>query len=124
MDSKNKKILIVDDDEKNRLLFKIILGKEGYETIEAENGQEAIIKTIEEKPDVILMDMMMPIMDGYTAVNILKNNEKTKNIPIIILTALDELNENLQNIADTFLTKPVDIKELIFKVKKCINENS
>ena len=123
---KTAKILIVDDDEKNRLLFKLILKKEGYKTVEAENGEEGIKKALEEKPDVILMDVMMPVMDGFTATNFLKNNNRTKHIPIIILTALDKEEskfKDTEKTADDILTKPIDTKELILKIKKYIHEN-
>ena len=115
-----EKILIVDDDEKNRLLFKVILKKEGYETIEAKNGQEGVEKALSENPDVILMDVMMPVMDGFTATETLKNDERTKYIPIIILTALNEREEKLKGIekgANDFLTKPIDTKELLLRIK-------
>jgi len=117
------KILIVDDDERNRLLFKVVLQKEGYEIIEAENGKEGIEIATKEKPDVILMDIMMPEMDGFTATEILKNDEKTKFIPVIMLTALNEREEKLKGIdkgADDFLTKPVDTKELALRVRNNI----
>ncbi len=117
---KKPKILIVDDDERNRLLFKVILKKEGYETIEAENGEEGIKKVLEEKPDVILMDVMMPVMDGFTATKKLKSDDRTKHIPVIILTALNEREEKLKGIesgANDFLTKPVDTKELLLRIK-------
>ena len=120
---KKPKILIVDDDEKNRLLFKLILKKENYETIEAENGEEGIKKALEEKPDVILMDVMMPVMDGFSATEKLKSDNRTKHIPIIILTALDDEESKSNNTtADDVLTKPIDAKELILKIKKCIDE--
>ncbi|RUM49747.1 MAG: two-component system response regulator [Hydrogenothermus sp.] len=123
MQKREAKILIVDDDDKNRLLFKVILRKEGYQTIEAKNGKEGIDKILEEQPDVVLMDIMMPVMDGFTATEILKNDERTKHIPVIILTALSEREEKLKGIekgANDFLTKPVDAQELLLRIRNHI----
>jgi len=116
-----KKILVADDEEQNRLLLKLILEKEGYNVVEAYNGKEAVNKVIQETPDLIVMDVMMPEMTGIEASKILKQKNKTKNIPIIILSALDERNEdinNIKNLVNDIIFKPIDIKKFISKVKK------
>jgi len=108
-------ILIVDDEEFNRDLLCGHAENMGFLTIEASNGKEAIEKAISEKPDVIIMDVLMPVMNGFDATQELKKQDATKYIPIIIATTLDSREEMLKGIslgADDYLTKPIDIKEL------------
>jgi DNA-binding response OmpR family regulator len=91
----------------------------GYETISATNGQEALEKVAAEAPDLILLDVMMPVMDGFTVCCILKDHEETRLIPIIIMTALDAVADRIQGIkagADDFLTKPVHEEELFARI--------
>ena len=121
-EKKLHKILIIDDDSQNRLLLRILLKKFGYEILEAENGKDGIQKAINYNPDLILMDIMMPVMDGFSAISKLKTLEETKNIPIIILTALDE-EEYLDIDIDDFITKPIDTRELLFKIEKVIKNH-
>ena len=83
------KILIVDDDPLNRKLLCSLLAVGAYETIIAMEGKTAVEKARSEHPDLILMDIMMPVMDGYEATAILKKDPDTKDIPIIMITALD-----------------------------------
>ncbi|WCL49907.1 PAS domain-containing hybrid sensor histidine kinase/response regulator [Leptospira sp. GIMC2001] len=114
---KNIKVLVVDDNELNRMLVKRFLDQASTETLIATNGQEAIDIALISKPNLILMDMKMPVMDGYTATRILKSNESTKTIPIIALTAhaLKEEEEAIRrNGCDGFLSKPLD-RNLLFK---------
>ena len=85
----SKKILLAEDDEDNRDLVSFVLQRSrlGAELIIAENGQEAVDKAFEHQPSLILMDMQMPVMDGWTAIPILKGDKRTKSIPIIAFTA-------------------------------------
>jgi len=109
-------ILIVDDVESNRNLLQEYLNKVNLETIEARNGEESLLFAEECQPDLILMDLKMPVMDGYTATKELKNRKKTKHIPVIALTAfsnLDEKQRTESSIFDGYLYKPVDISELL-----------
>lgn len=118
--SNNKKILIADDQEKNVKILAILCKSQGYTTLIARNGLEAVAIAREQKPDLVLMDVMMPEMDGYAATAKLKADEKTCHIPIIIVTALDSREDRLKGIksgADDFLTKPIDIEELRLRLK-------
>lgn len=109
-----KKILVADDSSAIRALaYEILQGT--YEVIMAIDGQDAIEKAIETKPDIILMDIMMPNMDGIQATLQIKNNPKTKNIPVIMLTALTDSDSVLTSYdygADHYLIKPFDIDKL------------
>ncbi len=112
---KRERILIVDDDEFNRELLCGHAEIMGFSAIKAVNGKEAIEKAITEKPDLIIMDVMMPVMDGFDATQTLKAREITKHIPIIIATTLDSREEMFKGIslgADDYLTKPIDTEEL------------
>jgi len=109
-----KKVLIVDDEEPIRLLVFSILGKD-YIVIEASDGGEAISVAHRQKPDLILMDILMPRVDGYTACYRLKNDAVTKAIPVVMLTGVGfELNEKLsrQLGANGYITKPFSPQEL------------
>lgn len=114
------KILIVDDEPLNVDYLEQELEDLGYESVSAANGQEALEKVAAEAPDLILLDVMMPIMDGFTVCRILKGNEETRLIPIVIMTALDGIEDRIKGIeagADDFLTKPVNQRELIARIQ-------
>jgi CheY-like chemotaxis protein len=116
MDETNKKkVLIVDDEPGVRQLVRRILGKD-YAVLEAQDGAEALNMARSHKLDIILMDMMMPKMDGLTACYAIKTNQATKEIPVVMITAVGyDLNKKLsQDImgADGYLTKPFSNKEL------------
>ena len=117
------KILIVDDEPFNVDYLQQELEDLGYTTISATNGQEALEKAAAEAPDLILLDVMMPVMDGFTACRLLKENEATQLIPIIIMTVLREIEDRIKGIeagADDFLSKPVDRRELIARIQTTI----
>jgi two-component system, cell cycle response regulator len=117
------KILIVDDDLLNLKLLSSILAAGAYETITAMEGRTAVEKTRTEHPDLILMDIMMPVMNGYEATEILKQDPDTKDIPIIMVTALDGTEEKLKGLeagADEFLNKPVNAAELMARAKSLL----
>jgi len=109
--SSSLKALIVDDEMTNRLILRSLLKKQGYETIEAENGQHAIDLFRKDRPHMIFMDVMMPIMDGYEATRIIKRESGNHFIPVIFLTAMTD-EESLQACIDVggddFLVKPYD----------------
>jgi len=118
-----KKILIVEDNEKNRTLVKDVLKYHGYEVIEAGNGKEGIKIAKENNPDLILMDIQMPVMSGYDAIKILKNNPETKDIKIIALTsfAMESDKEKIMEEGfDDYLAKPIDIRRLPELAKKVL----
>src|SRR5256712_10184873 len=117
------KILIVDDEPFNVDDLEQELEDLGYETVSAGNGKEAVDKVASEPPDLILLDVMMPVMDGFTACRILKGNEETRLIPIVIMTALDGMEDRIRGIeagADDFLTKPVNPRELIARIQTAL----
>ena len=119
-----KKILIVDDEPNIVKLIKIILNPRNYDIFEATNGLEALEKVKEHMPDIIILDLMMPKMDGYTACRKLKENALTKAIPIIMLTAKRELDDKKKGIslgADDYLTKPFNPNELRARVNALLN---
>ena len=111
-----KTILIVEDEPKNMTLTKDILKISGYETIEAVDGRQGVEKAKSAKPNLILMDIMMPKMDGYAACREIKADPATKNIPVIMLTAVGyDLNKKLakQMGADGYVTKPFSRQQLV-----------
>jgi len=115
------KILIVEDDHLNRRLFRIILESKGYEIIEATNGQEGIEFALQNKPDLIFMDIQMPVMDGLEAIKQLKSHEETRVIPTIALTAF-ALKGDQERIReggfDDYLSKPADMDTLLGVARK------
>lgn len=116
-------LLVVDDVESNLLLIKEILTRKGLDVITAENGYEATITAQEIIPDIILMDIRMPVMDGYEAYGILKANKKTKDIPVIALTASTlsgKDGDKRDMLFEGFLSKPVATKKLFEELKKYI----
>jgi len=117
------KILIVDDEPFNVDYLEQELEDLGYETGSAGNGREAVDKVASDPPDLILLDVMMPVMDGFTACRILKGNDETRLIPIVIMTALDGIEDRIRGIeagADDFLTKPVNPRELIARIQTAL----
>ncbi len=117
------RILLVDDDETILKVFKDILIPNGYSVITAKNGNEAIAVAQSQQPGLILMDIMMPVTDGYTACSILKSDDKTKSIPLIMVTGINyELNKKLSERlnADGYIVKPVSIETLLDTVSKFI----
>lgn len=113
------KILVVDDVVSNVLLLKILLTNEGFQITTASNGEECIEKAKSEKPDLILLDVMMPGISGFDTAVILKKDKETLDIPIIFLTALNnpsELVHGFQVGANDFLTKPFNKEELVMRV--------
>jgi adenylate cyclase len=117
------KILIVDDESLNIDYLEQELEDLGYQTVSATNGQEALVKVATEAPDLILLDVMMPILDGFAVCRILKENEETRFIPVVIMTALGEMEDRIKGTeagADDFLTKPVDPRQLRARILTAI----
>ena len=117
-------ILIVDDVVSNVLLLKVLLSKEKYNILTASGGKEAIAITMEKKPDLILLDVMMPEITGFEVAQKLKDNPETSQIPIIFLTALNSTEDIVNGFhagANDFITKPFNKEELLVRVNHQIS---
>ena len=117
-----KKVLIVDDEPNVRRLSRTILSKK-FDVCEAEDGKQAVEIANAQQPDVILMDMMMPKMDGLTACHLIRKDPATKSIPVIMVTAVGfELNIKLsqQMGANGYVTKPFAPKDLLDKIEQVL----
>ena len=115
--------LIVDDEEMNLKLLEVMLLTMRYLPMKAKNGQEAIEIARTKQPDIILMDIMMPVMNGIEATRVLKSSEQTRDIPIIMTTALRDTTDRIRALeagADDYLSKPFDLTELKLRVKNHI----
>lgn len=118
-------ILVVEDNEQNLVLMRDILTYHGYAVLTARNGEEGVRLAREERPDLILMDMQMPVLDGFTAVNILRRDPGLHGLKIIAVTSFamaGDKEKALQAGCDDYLSKPVDILELRATVKKHLGE--
>jgi len=121
--AKKKKILVVDDEPNIRLLVKNMLGNR-YDVVEAGDGNEAVTKAQEEKPDVVLLDILMPGKDGFTTCNQLKANKATKDIPVVMVTALQhKLDEKLALSlkADGYMRKPFTSEDLLNTIRSVLS---
>jgi two-component system, cell cycle response regulator len=129
-EKRKSKILIVDDVPENVEFVEACLSVEPYDIITASSGKEAIQKLKEEKFDIILLDVMMPEISGYEVCKVVKNNPETQFVPVLMLTALSELEDRIKGIeagADDFLIKPINRLELKTRVKsllkvKCMHD--
>ncbi len=120
-----KLILIIDDEPKNITLLRDLLRVNGYSTNEATNGKEGVELAKTSKPDLILMDIQMPEMDGMEATRILKTDAATRNIPILALSSYAMIGDKERILAagcDGYLAKPFDIKELLKIVAEYLSE--
>ena len=109
-------ILVVEDNEKNRILFRDILQSRGYKTLEAETGEQAIVLLQKERPDLILMDIQLPGKDGITVSKEIKANEATRDIPVFALTsyAMKGDREKMMEAGfDSYMSKPIKVREFL-----------
>jgi DNA-binding response OmpR family regulator len=116
-------ILIVDDQADNREMLATLLGDEGYRTLQAASGMEAMDQIALESPQLILLDVSMPDMDGYAVATLLKADPKTNGIPIIMVTAHTGRGARVVGLhtgVEDYLTKPVDAPELLLKVRNLL----
>ncbi|NSW75160.1 MAG: response regulator [Candidatus Atribacteria bacterium] len=121
------KILIVDDDSDSRKLLHDLLAFFQYEVAEAPNGEEGIRMAAAWKPDLILMDIQMPVMNGLTTIKVLKDNPSTRGIKIIAVTSFamrSEQEEIVRAGVDGYLAKPIHTRELMELVRKIMGERS
>ena len=117
------KILIVEDNEMNRDMLSRRLERKGFTVVMAEDGQKGVDMSKSESPDLILMDLSLPIMDGWQATTNIKSDQDTKDIPIIVLTAhamAGDREKALDAGADEYDTKPIEFKRLLGKIKDYI----
>ncbi|MBU4606057.1 MAG: response regulator, partial [Proteobacteria bacterium] len=111
----NSRVLIVDDEQENLLLMEDLYRQHGAEVIKAHNGLEALALAEKDLPDLILLDVMMPGLDGYEVCRRIKDGEHTQRIPVIMVTGMGAMNNKLKGLdagADDFLNKPVNSAEL------------
>jgi len=117
------KILVVDDSERSRRLLGALLTSEGYDYCEADNGKTALSMACTHEPDIILLDIMMSGMDGYRVAEWLKQKQETKDIPIIMVTALEDQQSRIRGLAagaEEFVSKPVNANELQIRVRNLL----
>lgn len=122
-----QKILIVDDELDTLIPLKRVLEAEDYLVVEASSGMEAIEKTRSAHPDLIMLDLMMPGMDGSEVCKVLKDDALTGHIPIIMLTAKGEIDDKIEGIetgADDYVTKPFDLGELKARIKMILRRTN
>ena len=115
-----KKILLVDDSATILMMERMILSKLPFDLVTAKNGEEAVAKSAAEHPDLILMDVVMPEMNGFDAVRLLRQQEGTREIPIIMVTTRGEM-ENIESAyalgCNDYVTKPINSVELVAKIR-------
>jgi CheY-like chemotaxis protein len=120
-------ILIVEDNEKNRKLVRDVLQAKGHKTIESETAEEGLKLAIEKIPDLILMDIQLPGMDGITALKHLRAETQTKSIPVIAITASAMTYNRTTMLAegfDGYQTKPISLKDFLGEVQRVLESHS
>ena len=116
----SKRILVVEDQEDNRQILRDLLGNAGYELIEAEDGEEAIAAVAKRRPDLILMDIQLPVMDGYDATRRIRTNPDLKSVPIIAVTSYALTGDEDKALAagcNGYVSKPYSPRDLLAKVR-------
>jgi two-component system cell cycle response regulator DivK len=119
----SKKILVVEDTEDNRQILRDLLGMAGYDMVEAHDGAEGVAKAAEHRPDLILMDIQMPVMDGYEATRRIKANPELKAIPIVAVTsyALSGDEQKTRDAGcDAYIAKPYSPRQMLAKVREIL----
>lgn len=120
---KQQKVLVADDEAQIRNILSIYLKKEGFDVVEAADGAEALVKVQSDKPDIIILDIMMPVMDGL---EVCKQVRKISDIPIIMLTAKDEDDDRILGLeigADDYITKPFNTREVVARVNAVLRRS-
>lgn len=118
-----KKIVIVDDEPNIVMSLEYVFKKEGYDVFIARNGEEAITIAKKENPQIMLLDIMMPKVDGYQVLKYIKNNKKLKQLKVIVISAKSKTSDIELGIklgADDYFTKPFSVKKLVKKVKQLV----
>jgi CheY-like chemotaxis protein len=122
-----KTVLLVEDNEDNRIVYSTILQHFGYRVMEAFNGEEGIAKARTEQPDLILMDISIPVIDGWEATQVLKRDPTTRRIPIIALTAhalASDREKAMEVGCDSYLAKPCEPKTVVSEVERFIGRGN
>jgi len=120
----SKRILVVEDQADNRQIIRDMLADTGYEIREAENGEDALAAIAQQRPDLILMDIQLPVMDGYTATRLIKGDPALRSIPIIAVTsyALSGEDKKAREAGcDDYVPKPYSPRELLAKIRQYLN---
>ena len=120
-----KKILVVDDSLTSLMWQRMILGQEQYSVLTANDGQEGVATAMNEKPDLILMDVVMPKMNGFEACRAIRANSEMSRVPVIMVTtksAQTNVEEGYQSGCNDYITKPIDKMELLTKVKSYLGQ--
>lgn len=120
-------ILVAEDQPHIRALIEYKLKNNGYQVIAVDNGSDALAKAIEVKPNLVLLDVMMPLMTGFEVLSALKQNPETKSIPVLLVTAQSKEEEVLKGLelgADDYITKPFSPNELAARVKTVLLRHS
>lgn len=115
MSDGGQKVLVVEDFEDNRFMMRRLLEMSGYQVVEAENGEEAVRQAAEERPDLILMDLSLPLLDGLAATRSIRQIEGSRDVPIIAVSAHDTADFHAEALAagcNEYVTKPIDFDEL------------
>ena len=123
MEGKKTKILLVDDEPDLVQMVSVRLGAAGYEVATAFDGQEALQRVKESRPELIILDLMLPKLDGYKVCRLLKFDERTRAIPILIFTAraqVEDVTLATECGADAYLTKPFEAKMLLAKIQELL----
>ena len=124
-EKKKRKILVVDDELDMLMVIKLRLEASGYEVITATDGLEGLNAARKDNPDLIVLDIMLPKMNGYKVARFLKFDEEYKKIPIVMLTALggeEDRSTGMETGADEYLTKPFETEQLLSAVRKFLGE--
>lgn len=121
------RIMVVDDNPKIRRVVRVILEKEGYNVEEIESGKECLRRLKKEKPDLILLDVMMPEEDGWEVCKKIKSDEKHKDIPVAMLTVRaseEDMNKSIDHGADAHINKPFDVEDLLDRVESLLGKDA
>ena len=119
-----KRILVVEDNEDNMYLIRVLLQKSGFAILEASDGAEGVELAVKEKPDLILMDIQLPRLDGYEATKRIKANKETKDIPVIALTSyalVGDREKALNAGCDGYIEKPINPETFVAEMEKYLS---
>ncbi|MFB3879791.1 MAG: PleD family two-component system response regulator [Armatimonadota bacterium] len=118
-----RRVLVVDDDIPTVQLIRAALGQEGYEVSAAHDGASALLAIAKERPDLVLLDVVMPVMDGFHTLSALRADPKTQELPVLMLTARDDdiaVARGWREGVDMYLTKPFEVSTVVAAVKRML----